>query len=184
MTDLAVDYKDAILAESMNGKRRLKLTDLGDGVYEVEDVTEYSQEGSLYGANEINTLHQAMNDLSEKSGTWIGGVIIPAGSTSVVISNSLITETSIVDIYPKTSADEKILKAARTSWSQETGKVTLNFQYETTAECILQNIIIRNVSGEAPIVICDSRTVGAIEQLQMASITGLTSEVTVDPVTE
>lgn len=61
MADLPVNFKDAVLASKMDGKRRVKLTDLGNGIFSVEDVTEYSQEGSSYGANEVNSLNKTVN---------------------------------------------------------------------------------------------------------------------------
>ena len=56
MSELPVDFLDAILAAGMNGKRRVKLTvvDVGTGIYEVEDATEYDQEGSVYGLSLIH----------------------------------------------------------------------------------------------------------------------------------
>ena len=63
MSELPVDFLDAILAAGMNGKRRVKLTvvDVGTGIYEVEDVTEYDQEGSVYGAAQVNETNRTVN---------------------------------------------------------------------------------------------------------------------------
>lgn len=64
MSELPVNFQDAIPAASMNGKRRVKLTvvDVGNGIYEVEDVTEYDQEGSVYGAAQVNETNRAVNE--------------------------------------------------------------------------------------------------------------------------
>lgn len=63
MSELPVDFLDAILAAGMNGKRRVKLTvvDVGNGIYEVEDATEYDQEGSVYGAAQVNETNRTVN---------------------------------------------------------------------------------------------------------------------------
>lgn len=63
MSELPVDFLDAILAAGMNGKRRVKLTvvDVGTGIYEVEDATEYDQEGSVYGAAQVNETNRTVN---------------------------------------------------------------------------------------------------------------------------
>lgn len=91
-----------------------------------------------------------VKQIANSAGTWIGTVTIPANSTSAVIANNVITETSVIDMYPKTMSDEKILNEAGVSWVQEAGKVTLTFENATTAECTIQNIVVRNVNGETP----------------------------------
>lgn len=42
---------------------RIKLTELSDGQVLVEDASDYTQLGSYFGAKEINTQHQTVNDL-------------------------------------------------------------------------------------------------------------------------
>lgn len=61
MANLPVDFKDAIPAAAMAGKRRVRLTELGNGVYAVEDATEYAQQGSEYGALQVNELNRTVN---------------------------------------------------------------------------------------------------------------------------
>lgn len=64
---IPVNYLDDILSASMNGKRKWKLTDNGDGTVTLEDVSEYDQVGSVFGAGALNTLGQAVNDSVDKS---------------------------------------------------------------------------------------------------------------------
>lgn len=61
MSKLQTNFKDDILDEEMNGKRRVKLTPLSDGTYIIEDVTKYTQTGSEYGQKEINQLNETVN---------------------------------------------------------------------------------------------------------------------------
>ena len=64
MADLPTNYLDDILAQSMNGKRKFRIT-RPDGTFEeviIEDVSEYSQTGSTFGAGDINRTNQAVNE--------------------------------------------------------------------------------------------------------------------------
>lgn len=64
---LPVNFKDDILAPSMGGKRKYRLIDNGDGTYSLEDVTEYTQTGSDFGAGQINATNQAVNESCDKA---------------------------------------------------------------------------------------------------------------------
>lgn len=64
MADLPTNYLDDILAQSMNGKRKFRIT-RPDGTFEeviIEDISEYSQTGSTFGAGDINRTNQAVNE--------------------------------------------------------------------------------------------------------------------------
>lgn len=64
MADLPTNYLDDILAQSMNGKRKYRIT-RADGTFEeviLEDVSEYEQVGSNFGASDINKTNQAVNE--------------------------------------------------------------------------------------------------------------------------
>lgn len=64
MADLPTNYLDDILAQSMNGKRKYRIT-RADGTFEeviLEDVSEYEQVGSNFGAGDINKTNQAVNE--------------------------------------------------------------------------------------------------------------------------
>lgn len=63
---LPTDFKDDILASSMDGKRRYHIIDNGDGTVSFEDVTEYTQTGSDFGAKEVNEERGAINELDSK----------------------------------------------------------------------------------------------------------------------
>lgn len=64
---LPVNFKDDILASSMGGKRRFNLIQNDDGTYSLEDVTDYTQTGSDFGAGQINATNQAVNESCDKA---------------------------------------------------------------------------------------------------------------------
>ena len=64
---LPINFVDDILAQPMGGKRKFAITDNGDGTYSIEDVTEYTQIGSDFGASQMNQTNQAVNDSCDKA---------------------------------------------------------------------------------------------------------------------
>ena len=78
MADLSTNYMDDILAESMNGKRKYRIT-RADGSFEevtLEDISEYEQRGSVFGAGDINRTNQAVNEKFDS-----GDVVDPMETT-------------------------------------------------------------------------------------------------------
>lgn len=63
---LPVNFTDDLLAESMDGKRKYRMIDNGDGTVSLEDVSEYLQMGSVFGAGQINSTNQAVNESVDK----------------------------------------------------------------------------------------------------------------------
>lgn len=61
---LSTDFKDDILNESVNEKRKYKMIQNDDATVSFTDVTSYSQTGSEYGAAEVNEERQAINELN------------------------------------------------------------------------------------------------------------------------
>ena len=59
---LSTNFKDSVL-KNTSGKRQYKMTNNSNNTVSFEDVTEYSQEGSSYGAKEINEERKKINDL-------------------------------------------------------------------------------------------------------------------------
>lgn len=58
---LPVNFQDDIMSASMNGKRRYNLIQNADGTVSLEDVTNYDQVGSNFGAGQINQTNTAVN---------------------------------------------------------------------------------------------------------------------------
>lgn len=61
-TPLPTDYVDDILSSS-NTRRKYQQTDNPDGTKSFTDVTEYDQEGTDFGALDVNRTNKAINDL-------------------------------------------------------------------------------------------------------------------------
>ena len=64
---LPTNYVDDVLNESMDGKRRYNMIPNADGSTSLEDVTAYDQVGSNFGASNLNTMNQAINDSFDKN---------------------------------------------------------------------------------------------------------------------
>ena len=64
---LPTNFVDDILAPSMGRKRKYRIIDNGDDTYSFEDVTEYTQTGSDFGAGQINATNQAVNESCDKA---------------------------------------------------------------------------------------------------------------------
>ena len=64
---LPTNFTDDILDASMGGKRRYNLIQNSDGTVSLEDVTDYTQVGSDFGAGQINATNQAVNESCDKA---------------------------------------------------------------------------------------------------------------------
>ena len=62
---LPVNFEDDILDPSMDGKRRYRLIENADGTYSLEDVTDYTQVGSNFGAAQINATNTGVNNSAD-----------------------------------------------------------------------------------------------------------------------
>lgn len=62
-TPLSTDFKDDILASS-NPKRKYQMIYNDDGTVSFQDVTAYSQTGSVFGAKEVNEERAAINKIN------------------------------------------------------------------------------------------------------------------------
>ncbi len=78
MSELLTNFKDDILAESMEGRRRYQMITNEDGTVSFVDVTEYEQVGSEFGQAEINVIHRAINNKLDS-----GEVIDPLAAEEV-----------------------------------------------------------------------------------------------------
>lgn len=72
---LRTDFKDSVLKNTTENKK-YKMTNNSDNTVSFTDVTEYSQEGSSYGAKEINEEREAINSIiSTKTRTVEGSYL-------------------------------------------------------------------------------------------------------------
>ena len=62
MANLKTTYKDDILNELLNTRRKYNMIQNDDGTVSFEDVTDYSQIGDIFGAGVINAITTAVNN--------------------------------------------------------------------------------------------------------------------------
>lgn len=86
---LPVNFKDDILKENMNGKRRFKMIQNTDGTVSFEDVTDYTQVGSTFGAAQINATNEAVNNAADASKIMDDLETIKANTQSGYIAGAL-----------------------------------------------------------------------------------------------
>lgn len=96
ITQLPTDFVDAVTAQ-----HKYQVTDVGNNEALFDDVSVYSVYGSPFGAHEINTQHEAVNDtidLSESTASDItklkNGTTIPNEVTSADTATSATTATN------------------------------------------------------------------------------------------
>ena len=65
--ELPVDFKDDVLQAEMAGKRKYRIIQNEDGTISLEDVTNYSQIGSNFGAAQMNATNLAVNESFDKN---------------------------------------------------------------------------------------------------------------------
>lgn len=118
---LKTDYKDDILDTSVNTKRKYRQIDNGDGTFSLEDETKYTQEGDSFGATDINKINEEVNKLTN----FLTGTLT-AGETTLTISNSSITEDSMIDIYTN------VFGVNPTEVTVANGSITLVFDAQET----------------------------------------------------
>ena len=57
---MKTDWKDDIFT-----RRKLRMVDNGDGTVTPEDATEYTKRGDLFGAKELNTIGEEVNEIKK-----------------------------------------------------------------------------------------------------------------------
>ena len=68
---LATNYVDAVLDTSQNTKRKYTMTTNSDDTVSFDDATEYTTEGSTFGAGDINATNGVVNNVSSRTCTNI-----------------------------------------------------------------------------------------------------------------
>lgn len=84
---LKEDYKDDILDYTINQNRRYRMVNHSDGTVSFEDVTQYTQIGDEFGAQEINQITGAVNALNSN----LNHIEYGEGSIEVSKANTVYT---------------------------------------------------------------------------------------------
>lgn len=58
---LKTNYKNDVLADSMNGRRKYRMINNSDGTVSFQDVTEYEQNGTDFSASDVNSIAENIN---------------------------------------------------------------------------------------------------------------------------
>lgn len=98
---LPVNFQDDILAAGMNGKRRYNMITNSDGTVSFEDVTEYTQDGNPFGAQQVNSANQAINESVDKSVVIDDIDDIIANTTEGKVAGAL----AVANMYKRVSND-------------------------------------------------------------------------------
>lgn len=113
---LKTNYKDDVFT----GNRKYKQTSNSDGSISLEDTTEYTQEGDIFAAKDINDTNTAVN----ANATSITNLTSKVNTNTSNIS----TNTSSINTL-KTSKQDKAIKTTitlGTSWSSLTQSVSVS----------------------------------------------------------
>lgn len=80
--ELSTDFKDDVLDTVANENRKYQMTYNTDGTVSFKDVTKYSQNGSLFGAKEVNEERARINQLN-KNLSAVKDHIVESGKVQV-----------------------------------------------------------------------------------------------------
>lgn len=101
MSTLRTNYQDDILDTSVNLRRKYLVTENEDGSVSLEDVTEYTQNGDVISAQDINAINGQVNTNTGEIDT-IENTTIPAVSNRV----STLEDTTVPAIAGRVSTLE------------------------------------------------------------------------------
>lgn len=101
---LKENYKN----DQFEGSRKYALTEGGDGLYTIEDMTEYEQEGDVFGAEDINNTNKAVNRLNHSiSVTFLSsGWSLSAPYTQTITAEGFIDTDKPIPIFVDDGASE------------------------------------------------------------------------------
>lgn len=117
---LPEDFKDDILAESMNGRRRYQMISNADGTVSFVDVTEYSQVGSNFGQAQINATNVAVNESADKNKIIDSKEDLLANTQAGMMAGAL----AVKEI--RSELNEKLRHSLHFGISNQTNYVTVN----------------------------------------------------------
>ena len=83
------------------GSRKYALTEGSDGLYTIEDMTEYEQEGDVFGAEDINNTNKAVNRLNHSiSVTFLSsGWSLSAPYTQTITAEGFVDTDKPIPIF-------------------------------------------------------------------------------------
>ena len=155
MADLSTNYIDDILAESMNGKRKYRIT-RAEGSFEevtLEDISEYEQIGSVFGAGDINRTNQAVNEKFDS-----GDVVDPMETTvpgfaadALAVKNQFNEQNKNLQWYIDNGFLLNPNDICQISVHNNRCQIVRNGCYVKNGICYIDLLIITNISGDTPL---------------------------------
>ena len=173
MAVLPTNYLDDILAASMGGKRRFRITHEDGSTEEVtlEDVSEYEQVGSPFGSGDVNKTNQAVNEKLDSA-----DVVDPALATVLgFAADAKLTGDALSELNKKIEADVDNLLQNITECSNITEELRSGVvQVVATAnDTTSVNVSFRKQYVLPPSVVCT--LVSSYPQLHSISVSNITT---------
>lgn len=124
---LPTNFKDDVLASSMNGKRRYNLIQNSDGTVSLEDATTYTQIGSNFGAVQMNNTNSAVNQSADKATVIDNYNDLMANTTSGKIAGALAAKEAVTELNRKSYADGYVFVNCGSLPNNSTKNVDISF---------------------------------------------------------
>ena len=130
---LPVNFEDDILDPSMDGKRRYRLIENADGTYSLEDVTDYTQVGSNFGAAQINATNTGVNNSADIADIIddlddIAANVTPGKMAGALAVKQLNDNFNIEEVQISLNISDFTLN---TTWVHKQGKQVIIYPYVT-----------------------------------------------------
>ena len=106
---LKTDYKSDVF----EGNRKYQISQDGEGKSEILDVTAYSQEGDIFGPNDINATNRAVNALRNDKLITIPAFTQSAAPYTADIKVQHLKTTDAIELYAGLIKSDSELTAAQ-----------------------------------------------------------------------
>lgn len=137
--NLPTNFKDDILNTSVNSKRKYRMINNQGGTVSFEDETDYTQEGSEFGAGQINATNDAINKIYSER-------ILSLEEAALVTETGFFVDAMVVS--------ELISDLQWSEWANAGSNAGLTLKYRKTKSMVevyvqgtLSNVGFTNQSG-------------------------------------
>ena len=148
MNNLSTSYQDAVFS----GSRKYTMTQNSDSTVSFTDSTQYTTQGTQFGASDINATNAAINSIiAEKTVQITTGSWTASGSVfykEFTVSGMLASDTPIISLYIASATAKASAKTAQKMFSYITNIETMDNKirvYSHTAPTSAYTILIKGV---------------------------------------